>query len=256
MTPSLGHGLAGRGPNHRHLRAGRAAGRVVDRLRQATVTVDHRAFLPRHEPSAMPIRYELLACALAAHQVVGHDAEALRPEDDLAVATPEPAGAGTGACAATGGSPFRYRGPPPVRFPRPHRRRRTVARPDAAWPVRASADRGRPGAAHRGSRPLAAAVVWFVPHRERLDTVLVDVLDTAQDSLSGRPGIGPDTDAEPVHRPGIDLVVATADPPVRAGSAPGDRMSGGVVAHPPDRVASHSKRRASIGRRRAARLAG
>lgn len=38
--------------------------------------------------------------------------------------------------------------------------------------------------------------MWFVPHRERLDTVLVDVLDTAQDSLSGQPGIGPDTDAE------------------------------------------------------------
>lgn len=139
----------------------------------------------------MPIRYELLGCALTGHQIVGQDAEALRPEDDLVIRN---AGGGRRwhrCLRCDGWQPY----PVPDAPARPF----TPDLTDADVPLRGRMLRDRyvlrliavDRVLHTvGLGLLAAAVMWFVVHRERLDNVLVNVLDTAQDSLSGRPGIG------------------------------------------------------------------
>jgi uncharacterized membrane protein (DUF2068 family) len=139
----------------------------------------------------MPIRYELLGCALAGHELVGHDAEALRDEDAL-VARDAGEGRRWHRCLRCDGW-------------QPHPVPEAPARPfppdltDADVPLRGRMLRDRyvlrliaiDRVLHTvGLGLLASAVVWFVHHRERLNSVLVDVLNTAQDSLSGRPGIG------------------------------------------------------------------
>jgi uncharacterized membrane protein (DUF2068 family) len=139
----------------------------------------------------MAIRYELLGCALAGHQVVGHDAGALRPGDDLVVRE-----AGDGrrwhrCLRCDGWQPHPVPDEPARPFP--------PDLTDADVPLRGRMLRDRyvlrliavDRVLHTvGLGLLAAAVVWFLNHRERLDSVLVDILNAAQDSLSGRPGIG------------------------------------------------------------------
>jgi len=137
------------------------------------------------------IRYELIGCALAGHVLVGEDARSVRPEDGLVVRH-----AGDDLrwhrCLRCDG--WHPRGVP-AEPARPHPPELT----DGDVPMRGKMLRDRyvlrviavDRLLHTlGFGLLAAAAVWFILHRERLNGVLVGVLDTAQDSLSGRPGIG------------------------------------------------------------------
>jgi uncharacterized membrane protein (DUF2068 family) len=139
----------------------------------------------------VPIRYELLACALTGHTVVGEDAGELRPSDDLVV--------------RDGGDGLRWHRclrcdawlPRPV--PEPPGRPFPPDLTDDDVPPRGKLLRDRyvlrlialDRLLHTVALGLlAAATIWFVLHREGLNQVLVEVLNTAQESLSGRPGIG------------------------------------------------------------------
>ncbi|MGI8816582.1 MAG: DUF2127 domain-containing protein [Pseudonocardia sp.] len=137
------------------------------------------------------IRYELVGCALAGHVLVGEDAEALRPSDEL-VARDAGSGMRWYRC-------LRCDSWHPRQVPTTSVRAFPPELTDADVPLRGRLLRDRyvlrliavDRLLHTvGLGLLAAAVVWFVRHREGLNGVLVDVLNTAQDSLSGRPGIG------------------------------------------------------------------
>jgi uncharacterized membrane protein (DUF2068 family) len=139
----------------------------------------------------MPIRYELLGCALAGHTVVGEDAESLRPSDDLVVRDGEAGMRWLRCLRCDAWQPLPVPAEPGRQFP-----------PDLTdddIPLRGKLLRDRyvlrliavDRLLHTvGLGLLAAAAVWFILHRERLNGVLVNVLDAAQESLSGRPGIG------------------------------------------------------------------
>jgi uncharacterized membrane protein (DUF2068 family) len=139
----------------------------------------------------VPVRYELVGCALSGHVLVGQDAATVRADDHLVVREGE-AGTRWHRC-------LRCDGWQPRPVPADPLRRHPPDLVDADVPLRGRLLRDRYVlrliALDRLLHTvvlgvLAAAVGWFIQHRAALDDSLVNVLATAQDSFRGRPGIG------------------------------------------------------------------